>query len=51
MVLVFGEPGFALIGAVTFAVHLEDVHVMGQPVQQCARQAFCAEGFRPFLER
>ena len=22
--------------------------MMGQPVEQCARETFCAEGFRPF---
>lgn len=50
MVLVFGEPGFALIEAVTPAVHLEDVHVMGEPGKQCACQSFWSQDFRPFFE-
>jgi len=25
--------------------------MMGQPVEQCARETFGAEGFRPFFER
>lgn len=40
MMLVFGEPGSALIEAVTFTVHLEDIQVMGEPVQQRAGQSF-----------
>jgi hypothetical protein len=40
-----------LIEAVAFAVHLEDVHVVSEPIQQCAGRAFRAEGFRPLFER
>jgi hypothetical protein len=32
-VLGFGDPGFALIEPVAFAVHFQDVHVMGQSVE------------------
>ena len=42
--------GFALTEAVTFAVHLKDVHMVGQPVEECAGQAFGSKGFRPFVE-
>jgi len=45
-----GEAGAALIEAVAFAVHLEDVDVVCQPVQQRAGQALGAEGFGPLLE-
>src|SRR6056297_38197 len=34
-----GEAGAALVEPVAFAVHLEDIHVVGQPVQQRASQA------------
>ena len=46
-----GEACAALAEAVTFAVHLQDVDVMGQSVQKRAGQAFGPEGFRPFFER
>ena len=36
---------------IAFTVHFQDVHMMGQPVEQCARETFGAEGFRPFFER
>ena len=48
--LVFDDPGFALIEPVAFAVHLEDVHVVGKAVQKSAGQALGTEGFGPFLE-
>ncbi len=47
----FSALSFALIEPVAFAVHLQDVHVMGEPVEERAGQALRAEGFRPFLER
>jgi len=37
--------------AVALAVHLEYADVMGQAVEQCAGQAFGAEGLGPFIER
>ena len=40
----------ALIKAVAVSVHLQDVNVVGKPVQQCASQPFGAEDFGPFLE-
>lgn len=45
-----GFSRLALCQAIAFAVHLEDVDVMGQPVEKGAGQAFRAEGFRPFVE-
>ena len=44
-------PGFALIEPIAFAVHFENVHMVGQPIQQCAGQPFCAKGFGPLFER
>ena len=35
---------------IAVAVHLEDVDVVGQPVEQSSGQAFGAEGFGPFVE-
>ncbi len=35
-----GGSGAALAEAVAVAVHLEDVDVVGQPVEQCAGEAF-----------
>ena len=35
---------------IAVAVHLEDVDVVGQPIEQCAGQAFGAEGFGPLVE-
>jgi len=43
--------GAALGQAVGLAVHLEDMDVMGEPVQERAGQAFLAEGPGPFVER
>lgn len=42
--------GFALAQAITFAVHLKDVHVVGQAVQQRTGQSLRTEGFGPFIE-
>jgi hypothetical protein len=46
-----GLAGFALAQTITFAVHLKDVHVVGQAVQQRTGQSLRAEGFGPFIER
>ena len=40
-----------VLEAVAFPVHLEDVDVMGEPVQQGACQPFGSERFGPFVER
>ena len=32
--------GLALAEAIAVAVHFKDVHVVGQPVEECAGQAF-----------
>lgn len=40
-----------MVQAVAFAVHLQNVHVVCEPVKQCVCETFGAEGFRPFLER
>ena len=47
----FYDPGFALIESVALTVHFQDVHIMCEPVQQCACEAFGAEGLGPFFER
>lgn len=39
----------ALVQTIAFAVHLQDVDVASEPVQQCTRETFGAEGFRPFF--
>ena len=49
--LSFGEPGFTLVETVAFAIHLQNVHMVRQPIEQRSGQAFCAEGFRPLFER
>ena len=33
------------------AVHLEDMHMVGQPVEQCAGEPFGSEHRCPFIER
>ena len=43
--------GAALAEAVAVAVHLEDIDVMGETVEQCPGQALGAEGLGPFVER
>ncbi len=48
-----GFDGFsrlALCQAIALAVHLEDVDVVGQPIEERAGQALGAEGFRPFIK-
>ena len=42
---------FALLEAVAVAVHLQDVDMVGKPVQQRAGQPFRAENFGPLLKR
>ena len=37
--------------AAAVAVHLQDVHVVGEPVQQCAGEAFRSEHLGPLVER
>ena len=47
-----GAPGFLAVGeTIALAVQLQDVDVMGQPVEQGAGQPFRAEDLRPFVER
>ena len=41
----------ALLEAIAVAVHLEDVDVVGEPVEQGARQPLGAEHAGPFVER
>ncbi len=43
-------PSFALIEAVTITVHLENIDVMGQAVEQRASESVGAEGLGPFVE-
>jgi hypothetical protein len=40
----------ALLEAIAVAVHLQDVDVMGKPIQQSAGEAFGAEDLGPFVE-
>ena len=42
--------GPALPEPVAFAVHLQDMDVVGDPVEQCAGEALAGEHRRPFLE-
>ena len=47
-----GVPGLLAVGeTVALAVQLQDVDVMGEPVEQGAGQPFRAEDLRPFVER
>ena len=41
----------ALLEAVAVGVHLQDMYVMCEPIEQGAGQALRAEDFGPFLER
>ena len=43
----FGD--FALAQPVAFAVHLEDMDVVGQAIENGACEAFCAEDPGPFV--
>ncbi len=45
VILRYLRGGTALVKAIAFAVHFQDVDMMGQPVQQCTGEAFGAEGF------
>jgi hypothetical protein len=40
----------AVLEAEAVAVHLDDVNMMGKPVEQCAGEPFGAEDFGPLLE-
>jgi len=40
----------AVFQSIAFAVHLQYVDMMGQPVEKCACEAFRAEGLCPFIE-
>jgi hypothetical protein len=42
-------PPLALLEPIAVAVHFQDVHVMGEPVEQDASQPFGTEDFGPFL--
>jgi len=46
-----GFSGAALAGSVAVAVHLKDVDMVGQPVEQRAGEALGVEGLGPFIER
>jgi hypothetical protein len=50
-----GRCGFVasdgLLETIAFAVHLEDIDVMGELVEQRAGQAFASEHRRPFGKR
>ena len=51
LVTFLGVPPFlALIETVTIAVHLQNMNVVGEAVEQCPRQAFGAEHFGPLVE-
>lgn len=41
----------ALLEPVAVAVHLQDMDVVGEPIQQSAGQPFRAKDFRPLLKR
>ena len=41
----------ALLEAIALAVHLQNVHVVGEPIQQRARQTLRTQHFGPFLKR
>ena len=53
MLAVWGWVSFAaaLLEPVTIAVHLQDVDVMSDAVEQSPGEAFGAEDLGPFLER
>jgi hypothetical protein len=42
---------FTVLEPVTFSVHLQDVDVMGEPIQQRSRQPFRSECLGPLIER
>jgi len=40
----------AVLEAIAVAIHLQNMDMMCEPVEQCASQSFCAECLRPFIE-
>jgi hypothetical protein len=46
-----GLSGAALSETIAVAVHLEDVDMVGDAIEQCAGQTFGSQGFRPFIKR
>ena len=46
-----GASGVALIEPVAVAVHLQDMDVMGEPVEQCTGEPLGTEHAGPFIER
>ena len=48
--LIVTDPALALLEAVAVAVHLEDVDVVGEPVEQSAGQALGGEHAGPLIE-
>ena len=46
-----GTPSFAVLEPVTFPVHLQDVDMVGETIQQGSGQPLRSEGLRPFVER
>jgi hypothetical protein len=51
IVLRMGLFAAALLETIAVAVHFEDVHVMSEPVEQGAGEAFGTKDLGPFLER
>ena len=47
----FSVPGSGLLEPVALAVHLENVDVMGEAIEQRAGETLIAENARPFVER
>ena len=47
----WGPFAAALLEAVAVGVHLQDMYVMCEPIEQGAGQALRAEDFGPLLER
>ena len=45
-----GQARFTLSEAIAFAVHLKDVDVMGQTVEERTGQTFGPKGFGPLVE-
>ena len=44
-------PFLALIETIAVAIHLQDMNMVGETIQQGPGQAFGAEHFRPLIER
>ena len=49
--MIFCDATLAMFEPIAVAIHLEDMNVVSEAVEQCAGQAFGGEHAGPFIER